>query len=218
MGGEITMKIILLFFYVLLLSSCNLDDNSYIDKVKKTKIYSNDITMDINARDLEGLIIKALKEDISSKEILLLNKTRVNRNDLKWSITKISNDKQIITTQYKDYITTIPTRKNGIFFNEILFNIDDIKMIRKDKEIKFKHLISRYYEMNGPFYGGVEGNSHRVRTLNAYRNMSGEKNRKLFLMEFINYSNILLETLHQHDENFIKERNLAIKELKKLEK
>ena len=77
------MKIILLFFYVLLLSSCNLDDNSYIDKVKKTKIYSNDITMDINARDLEGLIIKALKEDISSKETFLLNKTSTNYHKFK---------------------------------------------------------------------------------------------------------------------------------------
>lgn len=212
------MKFIYLFFYVLLLSSCNLDDSTYIDKVKKTKIYSNDITMDINARDLEGLIIKALKEDISSKETFLLNKTRINRNSLKWSIDKISNDKQIITTQYEDYITTIPTRKKGIFFSEILFNIDDIKMIRKDKEIKFKYLISRYYEMNGPFYGGYAGNSYRVQKLNTYRNMPGEKNKKLFLIEFINYSNILLDTQNQHDENFIKERDLAIKELKKLEK
>lgn len=209
------MKFIFLFFYVLLLGSCNLDDNTYIDKVKKTKIYSNDIQMDIDARDLEGLIIKVLKEVTSSKQRFLLNKTRVHRNDLKWSITKISNDKQIITTQYEDYITTIPTRKNGIFFNEILFDIDDIKMIRKDKEIDFKYLISRGDER----YGGL----YRVRKLNAqikvfesYKNMAGEKNRKLFLMEFINYCNMFLAT--QYDKDLIKERDRAISKLKKLEK
>ncbi|MGL5458693.1 MAG: hypothetical protein ACRDBY_03655 [Cetobacterium sp.] len=209
------MKFIYLFFYVLLLSSCNLDDNSYIDKVKKTKIYSNDIQMDIEARDLEGLIVKALKECTSSEQRFLLNKIRVYKNDLNWSITKISSDKQIITAQYKDYITTIPTRKKGIFFNEILFNIDDIKMIRKDKEIDFKYLISRGDERYGGLYRVRKLNA-QIRVFESYKNMAGEKYKKLYLMEFINYCNMFLVT--QHDEDIINNRERAIKELKKLEK
>ena len=46
--------------------------------------------------------------------------------------------------------------------------------------------------------------------------MAGEKNRKLFLMEFINYCNMFLVT--QYDKDLIKERDRAISKLKKLEK